>query len=270
MTCAKVRGREPVLPEHARPTEKWTGSLPFAELSLRPHLSTSGLSKFTTLSSFEYRRASLLLLSGDEARSASYLIGCSAAFPRSAHAETATKIPDRPPERLHSEPDFRNRGNPFDLLNGPCRSEPGGKFPDTPGIQSSRNPLQRRCAGISRSTQARAQQQAAAPIAPAGGGIPSTLTNRHCRGLLERWHLHQRRHRRQRRKGLHLPKTNHSWQSLEFAGSREDGYLGKCPMEGIARLFNFVQRLRGCLRPAWSYSPGMPEMAGFSALSSGS
>jgi hypothetical protein len=41
-------------------------------------------------------------------------------------------------------------------------------------------------------------------------------------------------------------------------------------MEGIARLFNFVQRLRGCLRPAWSYSPGMPEMAGFSALSSGS
>jgi len=173
---------------------------------LRPLISASGSSKFTTLGSFEYRPASLLSLSNDEPRSASCLIGQSAVSRRSARVETASKISDRPPERLRNEPGFRNRGNLFCLLNGPCRSGPGGKFPDTPGIQSTRNPPRRRCAGISRSTLARAHHQAAAPFASAGNGASSSPTNQGCRGLLERRHLQQQA------KGFCLGKTNRSWQ----------------------------------------------------------
>ena len=173
---------------------------------MRPLLSTSGSSEFTPLGSFEYQPASLLSLSNREPRSASCLIGRSAVSQRSARVETASKIPDRPPERFRIEPGFRNRGNLFYLLNGPCRSVPGEKFPGTPGIQSSRNPPQRRCAGISRSTLARAHHQAAAPLASAGGGMSSSLTNQGCRGLLERRHLQQRRN------GSCLGKTNRSWQ----------------------------------------------------------
>lgn len=173
---------------------------------MRPLISASGSSKFTTLGSFEYRPASLLSLSNDEPRSASCLIGRSAVSRRSARVETASKISDRPPERLRNEPGFRNRGNLFCLLNGPCRSGPGGKFPDTPGIQSTRNPPRRRCAGISRSTLARAHHQAAAPLASAGNGASSSPTNQGCRGLLERRHLQQQA------KGFCLGKTNRSWQ----------------------------------------------------------
>ena len=227
-------------------------------------LSTSGSSKFTTLSSFEYRRVSFVLPSRDEPRSASSLIGPSAALQRSAHAQMATKTTDPPPERLRSGPYFRNKGNPFHLPDGPCHSETGEKFPGTPGIQSSRNPLQWRSADISRSTRAKAQQQAAAPIAPAGGGMSSSLAIQHCRVPLER------SRRQQPRKRFYLRKAKHSWQSLEFAGSREDGCLGECAMQGIARLVNFVQGLGGMSSAAWCYSPEMPEIECLSALSSGS
>src|ERR1039458_1521023 len=84
---------------------------PFATMAMLT--SESKTLEFTTHGSFEYRLSSDLLPYRDEPRSASSLMGRSAALLRSAHAETATKIPDRPPERLRSEPDFRKRGNPF-------------------------------------------------------------------------------------------------------------------------------------------------------------
>jgi len=46
--------------------------------------------------------------------------------------------------------------------------------------------------------------------------------------------------------------------------------MGEYPMQETAKLFNFIQGLRGSLWLAWSYSLGMPEMAGYSALSPGS
>jgi hypothetical protein len=46
--------------------------------------------------------------------------------------------------------------------------------------------------------------------------------------------------------------------------------MGEYPMQETAKLFNFIHACGGSLWLAWSYSLGMPEMAGYSALSPGS